>query len=626
MAPPVAERRHDVSNSLAVAALGVVFGDIGTSPLYTFKTCFTTANVQPTPENVLGIVSLLLWTLFWVACFKYVTVLMRVDHEGEGGILALLALASPPKILGVPIRGSWLVWVVVIGAAMLLGDGIITPAISVISAVEGIGVATTRAQPFIVPLSAAVLVALFALQSRGTGRIGRVFGPVMLLWFVAIGVAGVIAIAGHPHIIAAVDPRHALYFVTHHGIYGFLIFGAIVLCVTGAEALYADLSHFGRLPITRAWYLAVLPALVLNYMGQGATVLSDAHRLDSPFYALTNGWTLLPMVVLATVATVIASQSLISGAFTLAEQAIALNLSPRLKVLHTSLEHRGQVYVPFINGVLAVACLILVFAFRSSDRLASAYGLAVACTMAATSVVFYVVATDVLHWKRALTVPLVCSFLAVDLTFVLAGLPKFADGAWVPLAISAVVVTLAITWLEGRRCTAKSLAKQQQPISEFLLENGTAQGPILGSMVLFTGDPNGVPFVAHHPWLRRRLQTERIVLLTLIKATRPYVEEENRVKVENLSDRFTRVSGSFGYMERPRIDPILAACKRNGLDIDNELTSFVYADPKIQASPAGMPTWQRTIFDFLQRVSHPLPDELRVRAERRVELGVEIQV
>ncbi len=328
---------------LALAALGVVFGDIGTSPLYTLKTCFDSANAAPTVENALGIVSLLVWALFFVVCVKYVTVLMRIDHEGEGGILALLALAEPPKILGAKSKASWLVWVVVIGGAMLIGDGMITPAISVISAVEGIGVATSAAQPFIVPISAGVLIALFSIQWRGTQSVGGIFGPVMILWFLAIGLSGLVAIVVHPAIVAALDPRHALGFAFHHGIFGFLVFGAVVLCVTGAEALYADMSHFGRKPIALAWYAIVLPALLLNYLGQGAMVIGNPKALESPFYALTTGWTLWPMVVLATAATVIASQSLISGAFTLSEQAIALNLSPRLAVLHTSRDQRGQV-------------------------------------------------------------------------------------------------------------------------------------------------------------------------------------------------------------------------------------------------------------------------------------------
>jgi KUP system potassium uptake protein len=611
---------------LAVAALGVVFGDIGTSPLYTLKTCFDSANAAPTAENALGIVSLLVWALVFVVCLKYVTVLMRIDHDGEGGILALLALAEPPKILGAKMKASWLVWVVVIGGAMLIGDGMITPAISVISAVEGIGVATSAAQPFIVPISAAVLIVLFSIQWRGTESVGRIFGPVMVLWFIAIGASGLVAILGHPAILAALDPRHAAGFVAHHGIFGFLVFGAVVLCVTGAEALYADMSHFGRKPIALAWYALVLPTLLLNYMGQGALVVADPKALTSPFYALTTGPMLWPMVALATAATVIASQSLISGAFTLSEQAIALNLSPRLAVLHTSRDQRGQVYVPVINMALGAACLALVLAFRSSDRLAAAYGLAVACTMSATDIAFFVVATKVFKWPKRWVMPLVGLFLAIDGTFVIAGLPKFFDGAWIPLAISALVTAIAITWLEGRRGVAKVLTEQQMPVAEFLAQYPALRKPAEGTLVLLTGDPSGVPFVRNHRWITPRLDRERVALLTVVTAGHPYVDEGERVTIERTRDNFARISASFGYMERPRIAPILRACKIRDFDIDSDTTTFIYADPVILRKVKGLPRWQRRLFGFLHRLSKPLAEELRIKPERRVELGLEVDV
>jgi KUP system potassium uptake protein len=625
---PVASRGKSfgLPAGLAVAALGVVFGDIGTSPLYTLKTCFDSANAAPTAENALGIVSMLVWALFFVVCLKYVTVLMRIDHDGEGGILALLALAEPPKIHGAQIKASWLVWVVVIGGAMLIGDGMITPAISVISAVEGIGVATSAAQPFIVPISAGVLIALFAIQWRGTQSVGRVFGPVMIVWFIAIAASGLVAIVAHPAIWSALDPRHAAGFVVHHGIFGFLVFGAVVLCVTGAEALYADMSHFGRKPIALAWYGLVLPALLLNYLGQGAVVIGDPKALASPFYALTTGPMLWPMVALATAATVIASQSLISGAFTLSEQAIALNLSPRLAVLHTSRDQRGQVYVPVINMVLGFACLALVLAFRSSDRLAAAYGLAVACTMAATDIAFFVVATRVYKWSKRWVTPLVGLFLTVDGTFVLAGLPKFFDGAWIPLAISALVTSIAITWLEGRRGVAKVLTEQQVPVAKFLADHPALKQPPEGTMVLLTGDPNGVPFVTHHRWIVPRLDRERVALLTVVSAGRPYVDEQERVTIDRPCDRFARISASFGYMEQPRIKPILEACKVRDFDIDSETTTFIYADPVILRKVNGLPRWQRRLFGFLHRLSKPLAEELRIKPERRVELGLEVDV
>lgn len=629
-ASPVAAggTRASVNLGLAVAALGVVFGDIGTSPLYTIKICFATAQVAPTLQNVLGILSLLLWALAFVVCVKYVGNLMRVDHDGEGGILALLALASPPKSFGMPLRVSWLTIVVVAGAAMLFGDGIITPAISVISAVEGVGVVTKAAQPFIVPVSVGILVALFLIQSRGTEKVGRVFGPVMVLWFLAIGITGAIAIVRVPQVLFALDPRHAVWFVTHHGVFGFLIFGAIVLAMTGVEALYADMSHFGRAPIATAWFVLVFPMLILNYLGQGAILLADRSAFDSPFFALAPGPFLIPMVVLATLATVIASQALISGAFTLTEQAINLNLWPRMTVLHTSSSHEGQVYVPAVNAVLGISCITLVITFKSSDSLAAAFGLAVSATMLATSIAFYEVITKVLKWKLAVAVPLVTSFVLIDGTFFLAGLRKIPQGAWVPLAISVVFMMTALTWLEGRRCISKALLDLQMPLDQYLREATPSEGEAKGTMVFLTGDQHGVPFLGgKHHWIRARADEERLVLLTLIRAARPYVPEAERVKIERVSERLSLVMASFGYMERPSIDPILQACGGAGLHMDSDDTSFFYADPKLIRAPENpLPTWQRRYFAALARNARPLPDDLGIRPERRVELGVEVAI
>jgi len=604
-----------------------VFGDIGTSPLYTLKTCFTTVHAGPTAQNALGIVSLLVWALLLVVCVKYVTLLMRIDHDGEGGILALLARAQPPKILGVPMRPNWLVWVVAIGGAMLIGDGMITPAISVVSAVEGLGVATPDAQRFVVPLAAGILLGLFAIQSRGTQRIGVVFGPVMVLWFVAIAVSGLAAIVAHPTILAALNPWWAVWFVTHHGVFGFLIFGAIILGMTGAEALYADMSHFGRVPITLAWYLFVLPALVLNYVGQAAEIVANPATLASPFYGLTPGWTLLPMVALATAATIIASQSLISGAFTLTKQAIALNLCPRMLVVHTSKDQRGQVYVSLINAMLATVCILLVITFRSSDRLAAMYGLAVATTMLATDCMFFVVAGRALHWQPVAVFVVGGAFALLDATFVLAGLPKFLDGAWLPVAVAAVISLMAITWLTGRRSVARALHRQREPVRQFLSEYGAVNYPSKGTVVLLTGDPTGVPFVSKHRWLGELIREEIVVAMTVMSVPRPYVDEAARVKIERVSARFVRVLAEFGYMEQLRMQPILDACGVHALNIDDDTTSFVYADPVIiPRRHGGLPSWQRRLFELLQRLSRTLATDLEIKASRRIELGVEAAV
>ncbi|BDE07305.1 low affinity potassium transport system protein kup [Vulcanimicrobium alpinum] len=611
---------------LIVAAMGVVFGDIGTSPLYTLKTCFQLADAKPSPESVLGICSLLFYALVIVVCIKYVTFIMRVDHDGEGGILALLALASPPPEFGKMIRSAGLTIVVIVGASMLLGDGMITPAISVISAVEGISVVSSAAQPYVVPISLIVLLMLFAVQSRGTERVGKLFGPVMLVWFAAIAILGTIALIRQPAVLWAIDPRHAARMLTAHGFASFIILGGVVLAVTGVEALYADLSHFGRRPIMLGWYAAVFPALVLNYFGQGAKLLESPNALANPFYALTPAPLLIPMVVLATAATVIASQALISGTFTLVEQAIALNLAPRVDVKHTSYRYKGQVFVPSINGVVGIGCAVLVIAFRSSDRLAAAYGLAVAFTMLCTSIVYFVVITKVLHWNRALSLALVVGFVLVDGSLVVASLPKFFDGGWIPISISAVIVVISTTWLEGRRALSKALAEQQIPLEQVLDKLPSGMGE-KGTMVFLTPDPRGVPFLARHRWVRERAQEERIVVLNITRASTPYLADSERVTIERLSLRLVRVVARFGYMESPRIEPILRSCGVSGLDLDRDDTSFFYADPKIeQLVPGGMPSWRRELFAALQRNSRPLPDDLRILAERRIELGITVAI
>lgn len=611
--------------TLIVAAMGVVFGDIGTSPLYTLKTCFDLAGMHtPGLPAVLGICSLLFWALVIVVCIKYVTFIMKVDHDGEGGILALLALASPPPEYGKTIRSAGLTLVVIVGASMLLGDGMITPAISVISAVEGIGVISSAAQPYVVPISLMVILVLFGVQSRGTERVGSFFGPVMLVWFIVIAILGALAVIDRPEVLGALDPRHAFGFLTRHGLSSFVILGGVVLAVTGVEALYADLSHFGRGPIVLGWYIVVFPALILNYFGQGAKLLADPHALANPFYALTPSWGLMPMVVLATIATVIASQALISGTFTLVEQAIALNLAPRVLVKHTSDRYKGQVFVPSINRIVGLGCALLVVAFRSSDHLAAAYGLAVAFTMLCTSIVYFVVITKVLHWNRALSVALVTSFIVVDGSLVLASLPKFFDGGWIPISISAAIVVISTTWLEGRRCLAKALAEQQVPLEEVLEKLPSGMGE-KGTMVFLTPDPRGVPFLARHRWVRDRAQEERIVVLNIARAPSPYLDNEHRVTVERFSLRLVRVIARFGYMEAPRIDPILRSCDAYGLDLDRDDTSFFYADPKIgELLAGGMPSWRRELFATLLRNARPLPDDLRIKAERRIELGVTV--
>ena len=620
------QRRSKPQLYLIVAAMGVVFGDIGTSPLYTLKVCLGLAGSKGGLADVLGVCSLIFWVLVVVVCVKYVTFIMRVDHEGEGGILALLALASPPRPFGTTIKTSLLTLIVVVGGSMMVGDGVITPAISVISAVEGIGIVSSAFEPYVVPISLAVIIGLFALQRNGTERVGILFGPVMLVWFLVIAYFGAHAIFLHPEVMRALDPRYAAHFLFHGGLGGIVILGGVVLAVTGVEAMYADLSHFGRGPIVSGWYTLVFPALVLNYFGQGANLVAHPSALSNPFYALAPSWALIPMVVLATGATVIASQALISGTFTLIEQAIALNLAPRVLVKHTSDRVKGQVYVPSVNLWLAVGCAMLVLGFGSSERLASVYGVAISFTMMCTSLTYYVVISKVLHWNQFASLALVTLFVLVDGSLAIASLPKILHGGWIPLGISATLVLMSTTWLEGRRALARALAAQQIPIEDVLEKLPAGVGE-QGTMVFLTPDPRGVPFLARHRWIRERAQEERIVVLNIARAPTPYLTHEERVTVERLSLRLIRVIARFGYMEAPRIDPIFRSCDAFGLRLDQDDTSFFYADPKIEAAPAhGMVGWRRELFSALQRNARPLPDDLRITAERRVELGITVEI
>jgi KUP system potassium uptake protein len=620
----VQKSRADIT--LAIAALGVVFGDIGTSPLYTMKPCFDFSGARPVLADILGICSLLVWTLVVVVCIKYVGFIMRVDHDGEGGILALLALASKPARQGVLVSMGALTLIVVVGAAMLFSDGMITPAISVISAVEGIGVVSSALHTWIVPISVVVLIALFSIQARGTEAVGRLFGPTMVAWFVAIGIAGAHGIIARPQILAALDPRNAFAFAQRHGLAGFLVLGGVVLAVTGVEALYADLSHFGRMPIVRAWYCLVFPSLLLAYLGEGAMLMANPHNLESPFYALTPGWTLIPMVLLATLATIIASQALISAAFTLIQQAVALGLWPRMEITHTSRRIIGQVYLPAVAVALAIGCTLLVVTFRSSDRLASAYGLAVSTTMLATSIAYYAVITRVKHWPPIVAVPLVALFVLVDGSFVAAGLPKFLDGAWLPITLSLVFTTISLIWLVGRTHVSEALATQQTPL-DAVKSTLPADGEPSGSMVFLTHDANSVPNLVGHPWVSARVREERLILLHITPERKPYVPDAERVVIERLTPRLVRIDAYFGYMEPFRIEPILRSCQSLGLDLEEEGTSLFYADPKLVARPKrGLPRWQRWLFSVLQRNARTLPEELEIPAERCVELGVTVAI
>jgi KUP system potassium uptake protein len=626
---PLNTRARTASAPLAIAALGVVFGDIGTSPLYAFRQCFTNVlRLTPTHDNVLGVLSLILWSLILIVFVRYIGMVMRIAHDGEGGILALLAFVLPPVVRGVPPRATWLTFLIILGAGMLFGDGVITPAVSVLSSVEGLNVATSAAQPFVVPLAVGILAALFLVQNRGTQRIGAVFGPVMLLWFLTIAVLGVFGILKYPAILYAIDPLYIGRFFEHHGFAAISIFGAIVLCVSGVEALYADMSHFGRGPIALAWTAVVFPALALNYAGQGALVLADPTGIGNPFYNLVPGMALYAVVAIATAATIIASQALISGVFTLAKQAIHLGFIPRTRVIYTSIVHRGQVYVPSLNVILAVATIALVLGFRSSGRLADAYGLAVAVTMVVTSVAYFVVVREKFRWSIFKATLATGPFLAIELLFVAGSLRKLFEGAWIPVVISLIVFAIASTWRAGRRRVAQSLVEQSEPVEQFLAEvKGRLGTPFHGTAVFLTADPEGVPFVLRHHWARTHSTDERIILLTILPSNDPYVADDRRVRIERLSESLIRITAHFGFMERLDIKPIVKGCYGSGLYLDEQDTTYYAADPQIVAKDPGLWNgWKRNLYVILKRNARPITSSLGIPADALARLGLEVSM
>ena len=622
-------RRTEPLSMLSLAALGVVFGDIGTSPLYAFQQSLTGEySAAQTQQNILGLCSLIFWALVSVVCIKYVTFMLRADYEGEGGDLALLAQLVQHKRTAMPAGLSPLALMVLFGASMLSGDGAITPAISVISAVEGLDVWTHAAHPFIVPLSAIILVGLFAVQRRGTGRIGIYFGPIMLLWFLTIGLAGIASIIQGPQILKALSPSYAVEFVIHNGFRSILIYGAVVLCVTGAEALYTDLAHFGRKPITYAWFVAVFPALILNYFGQGALALrSPQAASSSTFFALIPHVLIIPMVLLATAATVIASQALIAGVFSLTQQAMQLGYAPRFRIIHTSKRFVGQIYMPSINMILAVVCIALVLTFRSSAALGAAYGLAVTVTMLTTSIAFMQLLRTRWKWPVWQWAPVITLFLLWDIPFLIGNGFKIMSGGWVPLAMALTLFTLFTTWNRGRRRMLESLSSHVMPVDQFLAE---VKEPtyVSGTAFFLNPDPKGIPFVMQHEWVRTHIVFDTIVLLTIMQAGRPYVSPENRVEIEQLAPRLMRVKAWYGFMQEARIHDILAHLRKARPEVDFSHPTYYLASPKINEddTPHGLPSWQRNLFRWMARNARPITDSLGLPPNSVIEFGVEVKI
>lgn len=615
---------------LAVGALGVVYGDIGTSPLYTMREAFHgTHSVPVTPENVLGILSLIFWSLTLIVAVKYLTFVMRAANKGEGGVLTLLALAFPDRNSRTLSRNRGiLIAIGVFGAALLYGDGMITPAISILGAMEGLTVATPEFQKWVLPITVAVIVGVFSVQKFGTGRVGVVFGPIMALWFIAIGILGIKGIYDRPDVLRAVSPHYAIQFFAENGLEGFMSLGAVVLCVTGAEALYADMGHFGRKPIKIAWFALVFPSLLLNYFGQGGLLLADPMARENPFYHLAPRWMLYPLVALATSAAIIASQALISGAYSLTMQAIQLGYSPRMEIDHTSSHQKGQIYMPRINILLAIGCIGLVLGFKTSSGMAAAYGVAVTFTMLITNVLFYFAARRLWKWSKFKTLALLSVFFVIEAAFAGANLVKFAHGGWVPIVIALWVYIFMSTWKRGRALLGERLSASSLPLQLFLddLKNNPPHR-VPGAAVFLAGNAEGTPLALLHNLKHNKVLHERVVILTISTADSPHVDEDERVTVEQLQDGFHRVRGYYGFMEEPSVPDVLEECKNRGLEIKcEETTFFLSRETIIPSSKPGMWLWRESLFAFMSRNAQRATAFFRLPANRVVELGMQIEI
>ncbi|MEI6150243.1 MAG: potassium transporter Kup [bacterium] len=611
-----------------IGALGVVYGDIGTSPLYALRECFAaTHGVAPTVPNVLGLLSLVFWSLVLIVCVKYLLFVLRADNRGEGGILALLALtlASEP---GSSRRRLTLTTLGIFGAALLYGDGIITPCITVLGAVEGLQVATPMFTPYIVPISIGVLIGLFALQRLGTGGMGNIFGPITLVWFITIGALGLRGIAMEPAVLWALNPWRAVTFLSTNGSIAVVVLGSVFLAVTGAEALYADLGHFGARPIRLAWFVVVFPSLVLNYFGQGALMISRPETVANPFYYLAPNWALLPLVALATAASVIASQALISGAFSLTMQGIQLGYLPRMEIRHTSMHTRGQIYMPLVNVALMVACIALVLGFRSSGNLSAAYGIAVTLTMLITSILFYFVARRTWGW-RAWQAGLLCgTFIAVELVFCAANAVKIGHGGWLPLAVAAGIFVIMTTWHTGRLLLRDRLEDRRLPFDVFLasIRDGSALRA-KGTAVYMSGNSRDTPIALLHNLKHNKVLHERIVLLTIVAEENPHVNQTERAHVEPLAAGFFRVIARFGFMETPDIGDVLLACRAQGLELSVEFCSFFLSRETIVPGKRPiMSRWRSRLFAFLARNAQTAAAFFGLPANRVVELGLQVEL
>lgn len=614
---------------LAFSALGVVFGDIGTSPLYALRECFAEAHGIPLePENIIGILSLIFWTIIVLICFKYMAVVMKADNKGEGGILSLMALAASGEQKSSRLRRLLVVTLGLFGAALLYGDGVITPAISVLSAVEGLYYLTPAFEPFVIPLAIFILNAFFLMQRFGTGKIGVVFGPIILVWFTVLGVLGVHGILQNPSVLASLNPIHAYEFFYNHGFHGFVVLGSVVLVVTGGEALYADMGHFGRRPIRLAWFFVALPALVLNYFGQGALLLSNPEAISNPFYMLAPKWALAPMVILATMATIIASQALVSGIFSITRQAVQLGFCPRLATIHTSSREIGQIYVPFVNWALFVGVIWLVLTFKTSSNLAAAYGIAVTGTMVITTLLAYEVALHRWQWGLGKAVAIFGGFLIVDLAFFGSNVMKIAHGGWVPVVMALVIYLLMVTWHKGRIILYDRLKERSVSVEEFC-QRILRQPPlrVSGTAIYMSGDPSGIPAPLLHNLKHNKVLHERVAILTIQTIEEPFVPKKDRVSIQEIIPNLYRIVVYYGFMETPKMKHILEACRQRDIHFNVSDTTFVLGRETILPSTnPGMSLWREKLFAVMSKNAQRPTAFFKIPPNQVIEVGIQVEI
>ena len=615
-------------SALTIGAIGVVFGDIGTSPLYALKESFNPENGIPLNEGtVLGILSLMFWSLMTLVTVKFLVFMMRADNRGEGGILALTALAQ--RCFRASSRGRWIVTSLgIFGAAMFYGDGIITPAVSVLSAVEGLTLYAPGLEKFVLPITIGILVGLFAIQRHGTAIIGRYFGPTMIAWFAILAALGVMQIAKNPGVLAAINPYYSFHFLFEYKVAAFITLGAVVLCVTGGEALYADMGHFGKRPIRMAWFWLVWPALLMNYFGQGALLLADPATVKNPFYLMAPEWALLPMIVLASVATVIASQAVISGAFSMTKQAIQLGYLPRFAISHTSEREQGQIYVPFVNWFMLAAIVLLVLGFKNSSNLASAYGIAVTMTMLIDTLLLFVVMTRIWRWNKTFAFVLTAILIGNDVMFLSACLTKVMDGGWFPLVVGVIMFTIMSTWWRGRQIVRKHSNEGAMPLKLFV--DSIAMSPphkVAGTGIFMTANPEGVPNAMLHNLKHNKVLHERVIILAVVIEDIPYVPKEDYVWIEDMSHGFWKITGHYGFKETPDIPKMLTDCKLQSMSFDMMETSFFINRETLIATPGGgMALWREHLFVWMSHLAAKASDYFHIPSNRVVELGSQVEI